>query len=189
MLLLSPLIKCQLYRTEAMKISCQKTDKPSDWFWVLLLLQFCPAVMAAEKSVEHSEPVATTTSSEYGAVLKLARFAPSPEQRRAVESLFGQLKERHITIKPSLCKLLALSDSHQLVPLCKKTALFFSHVDNTRIKNSACLSSMIQSKKQIREFIGQEDTGITMLAASPCLSSITGMCSNCLLYTSDAADE
>ena len=100
-----------------MKISCHKTDNPCGWFWVLLLLQFCPAVMAAKKSVEHSLPVVTTTSCEYGAFLELARFALSPEQRRAVDSLFSQFKERHITIKPSLCKLLALADSHQLVHL------------------------------------------------------------------------
>ena len=119
-----------------MNTSSQKRDKAAGWFVVLLLSQFCSVVIAAKKNVGHSVSAATTTSSEYGAFLKLARFAPSAEQQKAVESLFLGLKKRHITIKPSLCKLLALAERDQLVPLCKKTALFFLHVDNTRIKLS-----------------------------------------------------
>ena len=99
----------------------------------------------------------TDSSSEYAAALKVLRFVPSEDQKTAVESLFGQLKERHITIKPTLYNLLARADPEQLIPLCKKTAFFFSHVDNACVKNSGCLSSMIRSKKHIRDFIGQED--------------------------------
>ena len=44
-----------------------------------------------------------------------------------------------MTIKPPLYKILALADSNQLIALCKKTALFFSHADNSRIKDSGCL--------------------------------------------------
>ena len=107
-----------------MNTSCQKRDKVAVWFLGLLLSQFCSVVSAAKKNVGHSASVATTASSEYGAFLKLVR-APSAQQQKAVESLFLRLKERHITIKPSLCKLLALAERDQLVPLCKKTALFF----------------------------------------------------------------
>ena len=114
------------------------------WFLALLLSQFCCVVVAAKKSGVHSLPVASTTC-EYDAFLKQARFAPSVPQQKEVESLFAQLKERQIAIKPTLCRLLALAQSDQLFSLCKKTALFFSHVDNSRIKNSGCLSSMIRN--------------------------------------------
>ena len=159
-----------------MKISCKKRDKVLGFF-VVLLLQLCSVVMAAKKNVERSLPVATTISSEYGAFLQLARFTPSAEQQRAVERLFAQIQERHITIKPTLYKILALADSNQLIALCKKTALFFSHVDNSRIKNSGCLSSMLRTKKHMSDFIGQADAGIALLATCPCLSSVAGMCS------------
>ena len=142
------------------------------WFLVLLLSQFCSVVVAARRSGVHSLPVATSTTCEYDAFLKQARFAPSDKQKKEVESLFVQLKERQIAIKPTLYRLLALVESDQLLPLCKKTALFFSHVDNSRIKNSGCLSSMIRIKKHIRDFIGQQESDIAMLATS------------CLLYTS-----
>ena len=162
-----------------MRRSRPKRYKAYSWFLFLLLLsQFCSVVMAAKKNIEYSLPAAATTSSEYDAFLKAARFMPSAEQQRAVESLFSQLQRRQITIKPSLYRLLALADSDQLVPLSKKIALFFSHVDNTRIKNSGCFSSMVQKKKHIRDFIGQEDSAIAMLAAAPCLSSVTCMCNN-----------
>ena len=130
-----------------MRRSRPKRYKAYSWFLFLLLLsQFCSVVMAAKKNIEYSLPAAATTSSEYDAFLKAARFMPSAEQQRAVESLFSQLQRRQITIKPSLYRLLALADSDQLVPLSKKIALFFSHVDNTRIKNSGCFSSMVQKK-------------------------------------------
>ena len=149
--------------------------KEAGWFLLLLLWQLCPFVLAAQKNVE-CLPVGTATSSEYAAFLKQARFTPSSKQQQEVERLFAQLKERHITIKPSLCKLLSLADNAQLVPLCQKTALFFSNVDNSCIKNSGCLSSMMQTKKHIRDFIGQEDVGIAIVAAAPYLSSVTSMC-------------
>ena len=148
------------------------------WFLALLLSQFCSVVVAAKKSGVHDLSIATSTTSEYDAFLKKARFVPSTQQQKAVESLFFQLKARHITIKPTLCRLLALAQSDQLLPLCKKIALFFSHVDNTRIKNSGSLSSMIRNKKHIRDFIGQQDSDIAMLATLPCLSAVTGMCNN-----------
>ena len=151
-------------------------DSVRPLWWLSVVCLLCSVALAAKKGTVRGLPVGTTASAEYGAFVKLARCAPSADQRQAVESLFGQLKERRITIKPSLCKLLALADGEQLIALCKKTALFFSHVDNTRVKNSGCLSSMIQSKKHINGFIGQEDTAIAMLAASPRLSSVTSMC-------------
>ena len=79
------------------------------WFLLLLLWQLCPVVLAAKQNVERSLSVGATASGEYGAFLKQARFAPSLEQQKEVESLFAQLNERHITIKPSLYKLLALA--------------------------------------------------------------------------------
>ena len=170
--------QCQSCKTETMKRFHQSPlHKVLGWFLVLLLSQLCSAVLAAEKHVGHSVPVGTIASSEYDAFLNKARFMPSPEQQRAVESLFDQLKKRHITIKPTLYTLLTSADSDQLVALCQKVALFFSHVDNTRTKNSGCLSSMIRTKKQIGDFIGQDDASITTLAAFPYLPSITGMCS------------
>ena len=98
-------------------------------------------------------------------------------KKRQFESLFSQLKERHITVKSTLYKLLALTDSDQLVALCQKTALFFSHVDNTRVTNSGCLSNMLRRKKHIRDFVVQEDADIIALATSPWLLSMTNMCS------------
>ena len=106
-----------------MKISVQ----PLWWFSVVCLIG--SVALAAKKDTVRGFPDATTTSSECTACFKVLRFVPSENQQKAVDSLFGQLKEHHITIKPSLYKLLALADSGQLVPLCQKTALFFSHVD------------------------------------------------------------
>ena len=146
-------------------------------WWISVVYLLCSMAEAAKKVPVRGLPVGTTASAEYGAFLKQARFAPSVHQQNTVENLFVQLQERRITIKPSLYKLLALADSGQLVPLCKKTAVFFSHVDNTRVKNTGCLSSMIRRKKHICDFIAQEDAGIATLTASPWLLSITGMCS------------
>ena len=148
------------------------------WLFLLLLAPFCPVVVAAPKSLACSLPVCTSGSSEYGAFLKLARFAPSEDQKKGIESLFSQLKERHITIKPTFYTLLALADSDQLLPLCQKTAHFFFHVDNTRIKNSDCFSDMVRRKKHVRAVIAQGDGDIAMLAASPCLPAVTGLCHN-----------
>ena len=150
--------------------------QPLWWFSVVCLL--CSVALAAKKDPVHDLPVGTSVSSESAACLENLRFVPSVEQKKAVESLFSQLEERHITIKPSLYKLLASADRDQLLSLCNKTALFFSHVDNRRVKNSGCLSSMIRGNKYIGDFIAQEDASIAMLAASPSLSSVTGMCSN-----------
>ena len=162
-----------------MGLSLQNRHKVPGCFLVLLLLsQFCTAVLAANKGGEYNRPTVAAACSQYGAFLKLARFEPSAEQKRAVESLFAQLRERHITIKPTLYKLLALTGSNQLVLLCKKAALFFSHVDNTCIKNSGGFSSMMRSKKHIRDFIFQNDADITQLAISPYLSSVTSMCNS-----------
>ena len=63
--------------------------KAVGWFLVLLLLsQVCSVVVAAKKNVEHSLPVDTTASCEYGAFLVRTRFELSAEQQRAVENLF-----------------------------------------------------------------------------------------------------
>ena len=150
--------------------------QPLWWFSIACLLG--SVALAAKKSAECSWPAGTAASSGYAAFLKEARFALSMDQQKTVESLFGQLQERNITIKPSLCKLLALADSDQLIPLSKKTALFFSHVDNIRVQNSGCFTSMLQNKKHVRNFLAQEDVSIATLAASPLLSSVTGMCNS-----------
>ena len=111
--------------------------QPVWWYSVVCLL--CSVALAAKKETGRGVPAGAAASSEYDAALKVFRFMPSAEQKKAVESLFGQLKECHIIIKPSLYKLLARADSEQLIPLCQKTALFFSHVDNACVKNSGCL--------------------------------------------------
>ena len=97
--------------------------KALGWFALLLVSQLCAVVVAAQKETGQSLslPAAMTVSSEYDAFLKRASFVPSAAQHRAVESLFTKLKERHITIKPSLHKLLALAGSDLLIPLCQKT--------------------------------------------------------------------
>ena len=118
-----------------MKIPCHKKGKVFGRFLGLLLSQFCSAVLAAKRHVGDSVPFGTIASSECGAFLEKARFMPSLEQQGAVESLFGELKKRHITIKSTLYTLLTLADSGQLVSLCQKIALFFSHVGNTHTKN------------------------------------------------------
>ena len=150
--------------------------RPLWWLPVACLL--CSVALAAKKSAECSLRFGTDSSSEYAAALKVLRFVPSEEQKTAVESLFGQLKERHITIKPTLYNLLARADPEQLIPLCQKTALFFSQVDNSCVKNSGCLSSMIGSKKHVRDFIAHETADLAKLTASPYFSSVTGMCNN-----------
>ena len=94
--------------------------------WGFSFCLFCSVALAAKKAPVRELSVGTATSSECAACLGLLRFAPSVNQNKAVESLFSQLKERHITIKPSLYKFLALADSHQLVSLCKKTCLLYT---------------------------------------------------------------
>ena len=75
-------------------------------WWLSVVCLLCSVALAAKKSTLRDLPVGTAASAEYGAFVKLTRSQPTADQRQAVENLFGQLKERHITIKPSLCKLL-----------------------------------------------------------------------------------
>ena len=88
--------------------------------WGFSFCLLCSVAMAAKKAPVRELSFGTATSSECAACLEILRFAPSVDQNKAVESLFSQLKERHIAIKLSLYKFLALADSHQLVSLCKK---------------------------------------------------------------------
>ena len=53
---------------------------------------------------------------------------------------------------------------------------FFSAVDNKRIKNTSCLSSMLNSKKQIKAFADQNENNLQLLATNPYLKQITSMC-------------
>ena len=92
--------------------------QPVRLFSVVCLL--CSVVLAAKKEPVRGMPAGAAASREYNAALKVFRFVPSLEQKKTVESLFGQLKERHILIKPTLYKLLARADPEQLIPLCQK---------------------------------------------------------------------
>ena len=53
---------------------------------------------------------------------------------------------------------------------------FFSAVDNKRTKNTSCLSSMLNSRKHIREFAAQDENNLRLLASNPHLKQITSMC-------------
>ena len=53
---------------------------------------------------------------------------------------------------------------------------FFSAVDTTRIKNTSCLSSMLNSRKHLREFAAQNENDLRLLAVNPLLEEITSMC-------------
>ena len=53
---------------------------------------------------------------------------------------------------------------------------FFSAVDNTRTKNTSCLSSMLSSRKHIRAFAAQNENNLRLLATNPHLKQITSMC-------------
>ena len=90
-------------------------------WWLSVVCLVCSVALAAKKETVQGLSFGATAFSEYDAFLKQARFALSAAQKKAVEDLFGQLKKNCITVKPSLCKLLALADSEQLIPLCKKT--------------------------------------------------------------------
>ena len=53
---------------------------------------------------------------------------------------------------------------------------FFSAVDNKRIKNTSCLSSMLNTKKHIRAFAAQNEDHLRLLATNPQLRQIASMC-------------
>ena len=89
-------------------------------WWLSVVCLLCSGALAAKKETVRGLCVGATAFSEYDSFLKQARFVPSAAHQKAVENLFGQLKEHRITAKPSLYKLLALAESHQLTPLCKK---------------------------------------------------------------------
>ena len=100
---------------------CHQSGRYKAVVWLLLLLLWwwlCPVVLAAKKNVE-CLPVGVTASSEYGAFLKTARFAPSLEQQKELESLFTQMKERHITIKPRCTNCWPWQTANSWLPLAR----------------------------------------------------------------------
>ena len=93
-------------------------------WWLPVVCLLCSVALAARKETVRGEPVGTGASCEYDAFLKLASFSPSADQKKALESLFGQLKERHITIKPTLYKLLVRADREELIHIGEKERYF-----------------------------------------------------------------
>ena len=65
--------------------------KVSNWpLGLLLWLQFCAVVLAAQKSMTHGLSIGRTVFCEYGAFRKAVRFVPSADQKRSCSKLGGK---------------------------------------------------------------------------------------------------
>ena len=80
-------------------------------------------------------------------------------------SLFGRLENLALTKDAQICW-----------KFFQKATVFFSAVNTSQVKNTSCLSGMLKSKKHIREFAGQNENNLRLLATNPHLKQITSMC-------------
>ena len=79
-------------------------------------------------------------------------------------TLFARLKAFSIIEKPELFST-----------YFAKATVFFSAVNTTQIKNTGCLSSMLQTKSQIKGFAEQSEEDIRAIVGQPFLKQISSM--------------
>ena len=106
---------------------------------------------------------------------KVARFLKTLENRGIelsngtgqppTSTLFSQLEYCNIT-----------EDTPTILGFFDCANAFFSAVDNTRIENTSCLSSMLNSRNHMVEFAAQNENNLRLLADNPHLEQITSMC-------------
>ena len=89
-------------------------------------------------------------------------FAMNEQERRQPSNCSSPVKVK-LRIKPSLYKLLAKVDRKDFSTGCAKAAVFFGAHTST-IKDTGCLTSMLTVKKNIRDFVGREDSELEYLA-------------------------
>ena len=90
-------------------------------------------------------------------------FRMNDQEREAAKQLFEHLQHKKLKIKASLYKLLARVGREELPTFCAKSSVFFSSLATT-IKDTGCLTSMLQSKKHCQDFAGREDSELEYLA-------------------------
>ena len=87
-------------------------------------------------------------------------------------------QRRKSPLTPTLFNLLnkcELNRDHQLITnYFRKARVFFAAVDTLKIKNTGCLSSMLQHKSHARAFIDKSDGEIQRIATSPRLKRLAG---------------
>ena len=90
----------------------------------------------------------------------------SPGQGRIpTPTLFGRLKSLSVT-----------KDAETIRKFFVKATLFFSGVNPAQTKNTGCLSTMLNSKKHITNFVNESEDNLRLLAGNPYLKQITSMC-------------
>ena len=67
--------------------------------------------------------------------------------------------------------------------------MFFSVVDAQQIKNTRCLTSMLNTKTQIQQFAKEHEDNIRSVAASPYLRQISSMCNGRGIPTAEEVND
>ena len=106
---------------------------------------------------------------------KVARFLKTLENR-GIELSTGTGQPPTSTLFSQLKYCSILKDTPTVMGFFDCANAFFSAVDNTRIENTSCLSSMLNSRKHIREFAAQNENNLRLLANNPLLEEFTSMC-------------
>ena len=106
---------------------------------------------------------------------KVARFLKTLEIRGiALSTDTGQPPTSTLFSQLESCSI--IEDTPTVLGFFDCANAFFSAVDNTRIENTSCLSSMLNSRKHIREFAAQNENDLRLLANNPLLEEFTSMC-------------
>ena len=90
----------------------------------------------------------------------------SGQGRIPTPTLFGRLK-----------KLSVIRDAETIRKFFVKATIFFSAVHTAQIKNTSCLSTMLNSGTHIKKFANETEDNLRLLASNPYLKQITAMCS------------
>ena len=103
---------------------------------------------------------------------KVARFLKTLKDRD-IELSIGRGQPPTFTLFSQLQYSSFTKDTPIFLRFFDCANVFFSAVDNTRTKNTSCLSSMLNSRKHIREFVAQDENNLRLLASNPHLKQIT----------------
>ena len=101
-------------------------------------------------------------------------FRMNDQEREVAKQLFEHLQHKNLKIKASLYKLLAKVGRKELPTFCAKASVFFSSLTTT-IKDTGCLTSMLQNKKHFQDFAGREDSELEYLAGLDTLRTFSSM--------------
>ena len=101
-------------------------------------------------------------------------FRMNDQEREAAKQLFEHLQYKKLKIKASLYKLLAKVGREELPRFCAKASVFFSSLTAT-IKDTGCLTSMLDKKKHWQDFAGRDDSELEYLAGLDTLRAFSSM--------------